>query len=469
MKKLGKYGIAAFLVLFSTTACSDFIAAPESDPNAVPNATVDQLFTAAQVKSFLFNGGELSRFSSVFMQQNDGVARQWATIASYVVGEGDFDFMNDMYTGGGLIDLRKAQQRAEEAGRRPYAGILKIHEAWMFGLGASMWGALPYSEAADPDIENPALDSQESIYSALQSLLDEAIADLQAGGSGPGSVDFQFGGDAASWIAVAHTLKARLHMHWVEVDGGSRYQAAKAEAEQGIQSASGNWHQVHSTSRTESNPWFLFQENRAGDVQAGRLLIDLMNGGTPADFSDDDPRLSIYFAPDGGQFVGSPPGQPSDDPGGGAADMAMPQTPAYPQPILTCAENQFILAEAEFGLGNEAAAKTAAKDGLACQEAWFASLGHSIDLSEQAAAIDAASGQELLEEIMAQKFIALYLVAEVWNDYKRTCLPAKNPPPGIPDVIARLLYSPDERETNTNVPPPEQQPERNANDPQGCN
>jgi serine/threonine protein kinase len=67
-----------------------------------------------------------------------------------------------------------------------------------------------------------------------------------------------------------------------------------------------------------------------------------------------------------------------------------------------------------------------------------------------------------------EQFLGLFLEMETWSDYKRTCLPARVPAPGHSALPGRFLYSQQERQTNSNIPPPEQQPERNDNDPQPC-
>src|SRR5690606_30714384 len=111
---------------------------------------------------------------------------------------------SSVYTGGGLVDLRRAIALAEEDGRRVYAGILKIHEAFVIGMAASVFGDIPYSEAVTEGIDDPALDEQAAVYAAVLALLDEAIADLGSGtGAGPGTVDFNFSGDATRWTRVA--------------------------------------------------------------------------------------------------------------------------------------------------------------------------------------------------------------------------------------------------------------------------
>ena len=111
---------------------------------------------------------------------------------------------------------------AQDAGRRVYAGILKVHEAYIIGMTASIFGDIPYSEAADASIAEPRLDDQSAVYAAIQTLLDDAIADLASGaGDTPDVFDLNFGGDAASWTSVAYTLKARFYMHWGEATGAS--------------------------------------------------------------------------------------------------------------------------------------------------------------------------------------------------------------------------------------------------------
>ena len=76
--------------------------------------------------------------------------------------------------------------------------------------------------------------------------------------------------------------------------------------------------------------------------------------------------------------------------------------------------------------------------------------------------------ETLFNEIMKQKFLGLFLEVEVWNDYKRTCQPVRTPAPGSSAIPGRWFYSDNERQTNTNVPEPNLQPDRNDNDPNAC-
>jgi len=77
------------------------------------------------------------------------------------------------------------------------------------------------------------------------------------------------------------------------------------------------------------------------------------------------------------------------------------------------------------------------------------------------------SGAALLDAIRTQKYIALVLNTEAYNDFKRSGLPGFEPAndAGVP---GRLFYGSTERGSNpTNIPVPNDQPPRNENDPEG--
>jgi hypothetical protein len=452
----------------SLSACSDFIAPPESDPNTIPDATASQLFVAAQARLYRWHGGPASVMAALWMQQMGGTALQQASYESYDITEADFfGIWDDAYQGGGLIDLKKAIERAEENEWSGYAGILKLHLAYQAGMLASAFGDIPFSEALQPaDFPDPVLDEQVDVYADVQRILSDAISDMQDGsGATPGVNDFNFGGDYDRWIAVAHTLKARFHLHWVEVEGNGRYTQALAEAEQGITSVLGNWTQVHSTAAGERNRWW-WDDGRTDRVRGNGFIISMMNNGTPETLEDDEPRAAVYWRLATGDFVGQRIGHATgetDGPGVNASWINVPGQMEYPLPIATCSETYFIIAEANSALGDDGAARAALLNALGCQEAWW-----GVDLSELKDSVAGLSGRGLFEEIMKQKFIGLFLELEVWSDYKRTCLPARVPAPGHSEIPGRWLYSGTERQTNPNVPPPEEQPERNDNDPEPC-
>lgn len=459
--RVGRLALAATLAGASMTAC-DFVSPTETNPNVLPEATLDQLFTGVQVNTFYISQMQMHRLASMWTQQMAGTDRQFRALDLYVLTDGELNFeMAAFYTGGGLIDIREARGLAEELGCRVCRGILNVHEAYLFGTAASIWGDIPYSEAggADPD-SPPALDPQLQVYAAVQALLDEAIADLESGEMGAGSGDFaasdmNFGATPAPWVRIAHTLKARYYLHVAEVEGAPAYQAALEHAALGIDDPSSNWMAFFSDATPENNLWYSFLISRDTYIRAGKFLVDLMA-------ANDDPRLPLYFTTGSsdfaGQIVGAPPGGGSV--GTNASQLAIPGTANYDDPILTCAEAQFIGAEAALAVGQAGDAESFLDAGIACQEAYWSSVaGTAVDIPDPGAAT--------LETVIEQKYIANFLDMESWNDYKRTCLPAIEPAQGGV-VPARVFYGQQERQTNPNIPPPDQQPVRNPNDPDGC-
>lgn len=462
------------VLLAGTIGACDFIESTETNPNAVPVASLDQLFTSAQVNAFFFTEAEISRIAAVWTQQMAGTDRQFAALDQYQLQEDEIgDSFSSVYTGGGLIDIRRAVALAEEDGRPAYAGILKIHEAYLIGMLASFVGDIAYSEAVNVEITEPQLDEQADVYAAVQALLTDAISDL-SGASATIATDLNFDGDAASWVAVANSLKARYYMHWVEAQqagvagaqtacGGDCVAQAIAAAQNGVKSSSGNWRPIHSAASTENNLWFQFMSERSGYISAGEFGVEELK-------RRDDPRLEIYYG-DGsgafaGQIIGSPPGAQPGDPGTAASSLSdlSPNgygLPTASYPIVSCSETYFILAEAYYYQGNTAASQQALQQGVACEES---RLGVDIPVNATLA------GDALLTEIMTQKYFALFLNPEVLNDFKRTCRPAliENADVQVADMPRRFYYAQAERTTNQNVPEPNAQPEANDNDPNAC-
>ena len=177
------------LLTFFLGGC-DFISPVDSNPNSVAVASIDQLFTGIQVNSYFWTEGQIARITAIWTQQMAGTDKQFLSIDDYTITEEDAtDEFSTVYTGGGLIDIRSAIAQAEDAGRRVYAGILKVHEAYMIGMTASIFGDIPYSEAGAEGIDNAVLDDQAAVYAAIQTLLDGAIADMASGaGNGPGGI-----------------------------------------------------------------------------------------------------------------------------------------------------------------------------------------------------------------------------------------------------------------------------------------
>lgn len=442
----------------AATACSDFLSGEnlDFDPNRPTSAEAAQLFTAVQVNSYYILNGNAARVLSMWMQQMAGTDRQYRGYDQYSITEGLFGEYSAAYTGGGLIDMRAIQAEAEASGNRILGGITKVWEALVMGFVADMYGDATYSQAVNGDeFPQPVLDAQADVYAALQTLLDGAIADLQSGEGAVGDLDLSLGGDAALWVGVANTLKARLYLHTAEVNPSAYQQALStlctgttlSSCTKGIQSSAGDLNQYHSGASGEENIWWQFiARDRDSYMRPGKFLVDLMN-------ARNDPRRAEYFTLNAsGQYAGAAPGEGLSNAISNLGPARL--DPDYDQPILTYEETLAIIAESAYRTGNEALAREALNALIATYGGTPVGGG--------------LSGTALLLRILEEKYIALFQNYEVYNDWKRTCYPNLSPATQAyqGNIPARFTYPVPERSSNPdNIPDAGAQPRRNANDP----
>ena len=460
MNRLIRPALAAALLFVGASACTDYLSGPKLDENPNLASTVrtpDQYFIGVQAAAWAVQEGALARTAGIWNQHLAGVDRQYSSTDIYSVGEDDYSSdWNFIFAQGGLIDIRKLRAAVDAVGDKKYSGIVKIYEALEIGTAASVWGDIPYSEANNPDIATPKLDKQLDVYAALQTLLSSAITDLSAGvGAGPGAADLVFGGNSAKWLAVAHTLKARFYMHTAEVSAGA-YALANAEAKQGISSSAGDYTTFHSEVPTEWNIWSQFSVVvRDSYMRSGKALIDTLksrgDARLTAGCSSGANWCSAYFDGSSGTPIGSAPGQSLGSATNISDDRLLGPTGNldFRQPIITWAETKLIIAESAFRAGNTAEALTAVN-------------------AVRGAADNAPLASVTFAQIAVEKWIADFQNIEVWNDYKRTCLPKLVPYAGKSAIPGRLVYAFSERNANPNIPAPTAQPARNQNDPNPC-
>jgi hypothetical protein len=389
----------------------------------------------------------------MFMQQMAGVGNQYQVIDKYSLdasGGGDF---TAPYTGGGLIDLKQVEADSRASGDKTMLGISLVLKAWLLSVAADVWGDAPYTQAGQPDVfTTPVYDPQQVVYDSLQKALDDAVVNLGANaGSGPSTAELVYKGDRTKWIALAHTLKARLYLHTAERDA-SAYAKALAEANLGIASNAGDYVTVQTSTAGEQNDWYQFQVvgQRTSYMRAGAFGVNLLT-------TTNDPRLTELYqkATAATTVVGATPGQSLTTAMGNVSAKRLADS--YGQPLVTYNENLLIKAEALFKTGDaQAALDTLNKE----RAAWAAAVNwHS------AITLPPVAGPATLAQVMNEKYIVLFQNIEAWNDYKRTCLPALTPGNGAVAIPGRLFYPTSERQTNPNVPA---DPLRNWNDPSPC-
>ncbi|HEX6559616.1 MAG TPA: SusD/RagB family nutrient-binding outer membrane lipoprotein [Longimicrobiales bacterium] len=464
MTRYIKTGVALSLALLGA-ACDSFIQGPglTENPNSPTQATMTQQLVAVQANMFTRLEGQLARNSAIYTQQVIGTFNQQLQYGTqYNFPETEVSpHMSGFYTGGGLVGLRKVQADANAADDKLIEGIAKVWEGYAMGTATSIWGDLPYSEALQQDILTPKLDAQQDIYTAVQKLFDDGLTLLAAAPTTgncdpadliycatPGTRALQ----VSRWIAATNTLKARFYLHLVERQGNTAYQAALAAATNGIAEAPtsvtqamhgqapGDFRSFHGNTLDDGNIWAQFLTSRQ-DIAAGNVLVALLKARS-------DPRLTAYFdANTSGTVIGVD--QNARVVGTGAAsviNVSVRRSLTFRQPLVTWAENQLILAEAKFKLGDLPGA-----------------LANTNNVRRAVGLTDLAT--ITFDDVMAEKYIAQFQNIDVWSDYKRTCYPTLTPFGTRTEVIGRLLYGSAERNANPNIPLASNQPARNWDDP----
>ncbi len=421
-------------VLFSVVSCERFIEGWGESPNTPTEATAPLLLSETEVATFMYYTGQLARTPSILIQQTAGTDGQMIDVRDYTLLEGEnVNEWEGLYTD----CLMNEQLLIEDYGdANPYyAGIAKILQAMDLGLLTDIWGNVPYREALKgltgvTTVElNPHFDSQETIIQDIQSLLSAGISDLSRPASDnilvPGTDDYIFGGDPASWINAAWILKARYANRLSKRNPtGSATDAITFLSN--IDPALPDLMSIHGEQSNEENQWCAFQQDRGNYIQMGEFFMDLL-------ISINDPRLPFYALPNlDGEYLGTAKNESNTTtsdwgPYAGTAGET-------DLPLVTYFEAKFIEAEANLRLGNtdEAAA--------AYNEAVKASVLKATGASDTAFESLYASedGTSItLEKIMTQKYIAMFTQPEAWTDWRRTDIPALAPNPdavvaGIP-------------------------------------
>ena len=433
--------IAAIVVAsVGSVGCSDFLTSTKyrNDPSHPKTATADNLFLGIQINVAARMTDAIAQSICIWMQQCAGQQTPYLDWGEYSIGTDDYyGPWADFYGGGGLLGLHTLEQTTLALGDSLYTGQAYVLEALLVGTLADIWGDVPYSQAANSKFPHPMLDPQQQVYDSILTKLNTAITFMSASGptnTGALSNDASYGGDPTLWIPLANTLRARYFMHLAAKLGPSMYDSAIAAATNGIQQG-GDFISGNLATANQANLWYQMETVYTQFIVAGSAMIDTLQNAS-------DPRLAVYFdANDAAQFVGADPGQTGGD--YSQLDTVVRIKQGFQQPIVTFAENQLILAEANFQTGHTPLALTALN-------------------TERASQGVAPVGVATLHNIMVEKYTALFQNIEVWSDWRRTNIPALTPFNG--GVIPRrIVYQDEEVAANPSIPGPG--PQRNWNDP----
>lgn len=337
---------------------------------------------------------------------------------------------------------------SEKAGTQAVTALGNIVKVFGMSRITDMYGPIPYTQFGTGI--NVPYDSQQDVYKAFFSEIDEAIDVLMAYHDASASskilanFDFVFSGDAESWIRFANTLRLRLALRVAYADAT----LAETEARKSLANSVGFLEKsaVHSNGSAYSylNPFWEVTQSW-GDMRMGASIESLLSGYS-------DPRASVYFseAVDGGGIHGVYPGLMINNQSDYTnATSAMNVASNSSMQWMSAAESYFLRAEAKlrWNLG-DASAQSLYEDGIRASfqergvsgaDAYIANnystpadfsdnSGNGRDASAVSTVTvawdEGASFEQKLERIITQKYLAIFPDGqEAWSEFRRTGYP----------------------------------------------
>lgn len=441
MKKLlFIFGLGIIILNFSS--CQHELDTFNDNPNSPTQlSTPTTLLTTSEIGTIINSTGNLPRTLSLFTQHTNGNQFQSLDYTNYFLTETDVetDWANIYQTGVNLNQII-TQFGAQDP---YYDGIARVLLAMNIGYATDAWGDVPFSQAFQGVANiNPKYDSQQQVISQIQAYLDAAILDFakpeSANKNLPSSNDIFYGGDIVKWKKLAYALKARYALRLTQRDGSTvAAQKALNYLQNSFTSNADNFVATFDGGNNQ-NLWYGFNNQRSGYMSMGKYFVDILQ-------NNNDPRLTYYAGIDSNSgYSGSAPEDADTDASPFGDYFA--GSAATPNIIFSYSEIKFIEAEAQFRLGNTAAAQAALKSAVS------ASLIDVTGADDQVFATN-ASTIVTLQNIITQKYIALFTTNEPYNDWRRTGFPVLTPNQNSQSkkIPVRLITPKSERTLNTNA------------------
>ena len=511
LNRILKYAAVSALVVSTgvmTMGCTDNFENLNTDPYEVDP---DELPFSAQFKepfSYVY-APQQNLFQYCFNLNIDLFSGYFMTPHNFN-GSGNVDYALNRGFCGGMYEnvylhifnnTRRLIASCDEQGLSDYGAMMRVVQAYAIQMLTDAYGPVAYSSV----IEDPtggasfSYDTQESVYNALFTLVDEAIA----GFKGTASVadmqafDYWCNGDIALWKKVANQLKLRLAMRIVKVNPTLAKQKAEEAVQGGVLTSADRDILINQGLSNELTRMFEW-----GDCGMNASLITMLEGFK-------DPRLPLYVTKnqaavtcedgstieEGTKYLGvrggcNLPSKPNQ--WGNFSKVICTYTTAFP--VMKVAEGYFLRAEGALrGWSMGGSAKDLYEEGIRISiknelaykgsiagvtsisdaeiDAYLNGTSGQIDFVDPVKAENSikamntlgvkwdegASKEEKLQRIITQKWIANFpLSCEAWAEYRRTGYPKLFPRRGnlgngdinSNEQVRRLIYS--DTEINTN-------------------
>ena len=435
MKSLPNYfQLIMFLTIVGTfTSCTKDFEKLNTDPVKVTAVAPGNLLAPAQFDGMWLITKRAHRLNNELMQYTveTGVLNDFAR---YEFKENEFDpIWSTLYVKAN--DMNEMYKMAEQLNDVNNMAAALVMKAWFISNLTDMFGDIPYTEAfkGKEALYSPKYDTQQSIYTSLLADLEKAN-NLFNENKPFDSSDLIYAGDVLKWKKFTNSMRLRLLMrvsNKTEMDvpakisemfnNPSKYPLIASNDEEAMMKYTG------------VKPFInLFFEMSAaefsGSRRMGKPLMDLLNNTV------DGRRFRYATKNTPGSYVGIPSGYNEQETiafadNGGLKTSTLAATlkdDAYPLPILTWAEVNFLLAEAALKGWITADAQAYYNKGIeASWKQWKCTWDGTAGTTYLARSTVRFSGTTAtMERLISQKYIAMFFSGfEAWYDYRRTGYP----------------------------------------------
>lgn len=444
---------------FAISGCTKKFDQVNTNPNKIENVTPGSLVTPTIYGMSTYFTVRSNDFTWEIMQDGlanpsvaNGVHRYYLTESS---GNGTW---NTCYKY--LRNVREMEDAAEKQNSPVYKAVAATLKAYIVGILTDSFGDVPVSEAlkAELGIEKPKFDTQEQIYHDMINSLEAANV-LYTDASTMTGNDLLYSNKKELWRKFNNSLLLRYYLRQSKrvdayakiksiLDNPTQYPIFTSNNEAAIVKVTGLSPYDYAWGRrqdyvnfTAMSEFFVDYLNKLEDPRRPFIMTEatqLVNGeiekigykGIPSGHSGD---LSAY------KFEPSSPN----------GDLMYPAVVGTPinEILMPYSEVEFIKAETFHALNMEAEAKKAYESGI---KASVEQYGGSLPVEYFANNNAVYNGT--LEQIMGQKYIALFMVDyQQWFEYRRTGFPKLPKTPYMfydGEMPTRFMYKDDVRVFN---------------------
>lgn len=395
------------LLIFISGGCSEFLDVNENPnyPTDVEDYLVLPAAQASLASVMSADYGLIGGFWSQHWAQNN-TSSQYKTFETYTLSSSSNNVdgsYRELYIGA-LSDNEIIHLKALEEENWNLYLMTSVIKAYTFQYLVDLYGNVPYDEAflGVAGEFSPKVNTGEEVYKKIYDLLNTALSmDYDHGvDANYETYDLYFEGDVDLWVEFANTLKLRLLVRQYEANtewAKAELMALLADPDVSFLSADASLTNFEDAD-SKSNPLFEADQrqlNTKNNIRANATLTYYLK-------ENNDPRLEAMFTEVGGDILGMISGTyelPSTV--WNAPDIiSQPKLTAdMPVYLMTVAEANLLLAEAQLVLGEDAEA------------AYDAGVAASFDRMEVEGYEDLypypveGSMDEKLEAIIMQKWI----------------------------------------------------------------